>query len=253
MKIARYQHHDTVHYVELEGDQLIPLKGELHALERDSAAATLALGDVKLLAPVVPSKVISLGPGHTNMLPEGVQAPERPFLFWKPTTALAHPEADILYPEGVSNILYEMEIALVIGKKATRVSQQDAMDYVLGFTCCNDVTAGSLKEDWGTQLSYHLKTFDTFCPLGPVITTDKDIDGWKMTSRLNGKVHADTKVSLIYSPADIVSWISHIMTLLPGDVIAMGAAAQADLKPGDTCEIEIENIGLLRNTVRALH
>jgi len=250
MKIGRFEIAGLTFHGELDGDMIHPLAGPLDKFTRQRDATPVPIGAARMLAPVTPSKIIALGPGHRNMIPAGREAPARPYLFFKPSSCVANPGDPILYPTGVSNILYEMEIALVIGRTARRVREADAPDYVLGYTCCNDVTAGSLREDWGTQLSYHWKAFDTFGPLGPVIATDlPDIEGLSMVSRINGTVHANTRVSLIYSPADIVSWISHIMTLNPGDVIALGSAAQADLKPGDLCEIDIEGIGTLRNHV----
>lgn len=251
MKIGRYQTAGRVFYGELDGDVVHPLVGDIGALSRDKQALPLPLASLRTLAPVAPTKIIAIGPGHNNMM-AGRQPPARPFLFFKPSTSVANPGDAIRYPMGVENILYEMELAIVIGKTATRVSQDEALDHVLGYTCCNDVTAGKLERDWGTQFSYHWKAFDTFAPLGPVVATDlHEIEGLRMTSRINGSVHADTQVSLIYSPADLVSWISHIMTLNPGDIIATGAAAQADLAPGDICEIEIDGIGKLVNPVVA--
>ena len=251
MKIGRFETGGRTLYGELEGETIHPLAGEFGDFCRVPGASPLTLANVRLLAPAVPSKMIALGPGHNNMIPEGYEPPERPYLFFKPSTAVIGPGDDILYPASVDNILYELEIAVVIGRTASRVSKERALDYVLGYTCCNDVTAGSLEKDWGTQFSYHWKAFDTFGPLGPVISTDHDIEGLPMVSRINGEEHARTEVSLIYSPADIVSWISGIMTLNPGDVIAMGAAAKADLEVGDRIELEIEGIGVLGNQVVA--
>lgn len=249
MKIARFEQGGKSCYGELDGEVIHLLSGPLDKLSRVQGAEPIGVGSVKLLAPVTPSKILALGPGHTNMIPAGRQAPERPYLFFKPSSSLANPGDAILFPIGVDNILYELEIAAVIGKRTWRVAPGDALDHLLGYTCCNDVTAGFLDRDWGSQLSYHWKAFDTFAPLGPVVATDLEIAGLAMTSRINGKVHTETSVSLIYDTAELISWISHIMTLNPGDVIALGAAAQASLVVGDCCEIEIEGIGILRNTV----
>lgn len=252
MKIGRYEIAGEIVQGELVGTQVYPLEGHLDNLKRVPDSVHFEVSAARVLAPVVPSKIIAIGPGHKDVLPAGREAPERPYLFFKPTSSVANPGQPIVYPSGIDNILYEIEIAIVIGKRACQVSEQDACDHILGYTCVNDVTAGDLRRDWGTQFSYHWKAFDTFAPMGPVIATDLgDIEGLSMTSRINGEVHANTKVSLIYSPADLVSWISHIMTLYPGDIIATGAAAQANLVPGDICEIEIEGIGVLSNPVRA--
>ncbi len=251
MIIGRYEVAGKVFYGEPDEQNRIihPLTGELGKLTRDDSRSPVSVDEVRVLSPVQPSKIIAIGPGHTNVLPPDVEPPEQPFYFFKPSTTVTHPGDPIVYPPGVDNILYEIELAVVIGKTAHNVREEDAADYILGYTCCNDVTAGSLRRDWGTQKSYYWKAYDTFAPLGPVIATGLDIDGLAMKSRINGEAHADTVVSLIYPPARLLSWISHIMTLHPGDVIATGAAAQADLKPGDVCEIEIEGIGVLRNPV----
>ncbi len=251
MKIGRYEGLGITFYGELDGETVYPLEGELHQLRRQQNASPMSVNELRVLAPVLPGKMIAIGPGHNDVVPEGVEPPEYPYLFSKPTSCVANPGDPIIYPKVVSNILYEIEIAVVIGKTTKNVSEIDALDYVLGYTCCNDVTAGSLKKDWGTPASYYWKAYDTFGPLGPVITTNLEIEGLAMVSRINGEVHADTTVSLIYTPQKLISWISHIMTLNPGDVISLGAAAQADLKPGDICEIEIEGIGILSNPVVA--
>lgn len=252
MKIGRYEIAGYIFQGELEGTTIYPLEGSIDNLSRTPGATPVDVSLVRTLAPVVPSKIIAIGPGHKNMLPPDRDPPERPFLFFKPAGSVANPGQAIVYPSGVDNILYEMEIAIVIGKKACRVSEQEAEDHILGYTCLNDVTAGHLRRDWGTQFSYHWKAFDTFAPMGPVVATDLgNIEGLSMISRINGETHVETQVSLIYSPTDLVSWISHIMTLYPGDVIATGAAAQADLSPGDICEIEIEGIGTLTSPVIA--
>lgn len=248
MKIGRFEVAGHCFHGELRGEEIIPLEGELGSLAPRRGARPVSTEAARTLAPVLPSKIIAIGPGHNNML-AGRQPPERPFLFFKPSTTLINPGDPIVYPATVSNILYEMELAIVIGRRASRVSQAQARDHILGYTCCNDVTAGHLAKDWGTQFSYHWKAFDTFGPLGPLISTELDVEGLAMTSRINGEIHVETTVSLIYSPEDLVSWISHIMTLNPGDVIATGAAAQRDLAIGDLCEIEIEGIGRLSNPV----
>ncbi len=252
MRIGRYQSGESVFYGEPEGELVYPLVGELHALRRQAGAEPLALETLKTLTPVTPSKIIAIGPGHRDVLGEH-PAPERPYLFSKPCpNTLTHPGDPILFPVGVDNILWELEIAIVIGRQASRVARENAADYILGYTCFNDITAGELRRDWGTPVSYYWKAYDSFAPLGPVVASGLEaIEGLAMTSRLNGEVTHATVVSLIYSPEDLVSWISSIMTLYPGDVIATGAAASGNLRPGDVCEIEIEGIGCLVNPVIA--
>lgn len=253
MKIGRYKSGAGCFYGELDNGQVHPLTGELHSLERDPDAGPIALESVDILAPVMPSKIIAIGPGHKDVLGGEHAPPERPYLFFKPCPGtVTNPGDPIVYPQGVDNILWELEIAIVIGKKASRVSPQDASEYILGYTCCNDITAGDLRRDWGQPVSYYWKAYDTFAPLGPVVATDLGkIEGLAMTCRINGKVEYETVVSLIYSPEDLVSWISQIMTLYPGDIISTGSPANGNLKPGDICEIEVEGIGCLSNPVVA--
>lgn len=253
MKIGRYQSGTGIFYGELESDKVYPLTGELSSMVRDQSAEPVPLGSVKTLAPVMPNKIIAIGPGHNDVLGGQHAPPERPYLFFKPCPGTVNNPGDpIVYPPGVDNILWELEIAIVIGKNASRVSREDASDYILGYTCCNDITAGDLRRDWGQPVSYYWKAYDTFAPLGPVIATNLgSIEGRAMTCRVNGEIRYETVVSLIYSPEDLVSWISQIMTLYPGDIISTGSPANDNLKPGDSCEIEIEGIGRLSNPVVA--
>ena len=253
MKFGRYQSGTDIFRGELEGDRIYRLTGELEAMRREEGSGPISLASVKTLAPVMPNKIIAIGPGHNDVLGGQHEPPERPYLFFKPCPGtVTHPGDPIVFPAGLDNILWELEIAIVIGKQASRVSRQDASGYILGYTCCNDITAGDLRRDWGQPVSYYWKAFDTFAPLGPVVATDLgEIEGLAMTSRVNGEVKYETVVSLIYSPEDLVSWISQIMTLYPGDIISTGAAANGDLKVGDVCEIEVEGIGCLSNPVVA--
>lgn len=251
MKFGRYRASSSEFYGELDAGQVYPLTGDLHAMVREEGAQAIPLESLKTLAPVVPNKIIAIGPGHRDVLAGRHEPPARPILFFKPSPGtVTNPGDPIVYPPGVDNILWELEIAVVIGRQARRVAREEAAQYILGYTCCNDITAGELRRDWGTPVSYHWKAYDTFAPLGPVVATDLgEIEGRAMTSRVNGEVQYETVVSLIYSPEDLVSWISHIMTLYPGDVISTGAAANGNLKPGDVSEIEVEGIGCLSNPV----
>lgn len=254
MKFARFQGTDSPFYGELVNDRVYPLYGDLSNLQREEGGTAIPLNTLKHLVPVMPNKIIAIGPGHRDVLGGEHEPPERPILFLKPCPGtLTHPGDPIVYPPGVDNILWELEIAIVIGKQATRVTREEAGEYILGYTCCNDITAGELRRDWGTPVSYHWKAFDTFAPLGPVVATDLEhIEGLAMTSRVNGEIQYETRVALIYSPEDLLSWISQIMTLYPGDVISTGAAANGNLRPGDTSEIEVEGIGCLSNPVVAV-
>ncbi|HEY2105220.1 MAG TPA: fumarylacetoacetate hydrolase family protein [Candidatus Binataceae bacterium] len=252
MKLVRFALHDRVQHGSLEGDQIRPLEGELHALKPTPGASPIALAAVKLLSPTAASKVIAIGPGRRRVLGKGAQPPERPTLFFKPSTAVNNPGDPIIFPPELDYLNHEGEIGIVIGRPARRVKRESASDYILGYTCVNDVTAGELRKTMGTPMMFHAKSFDTFAPFGPVIATEIDPSNLDTQCRVNGEVRVDARTDdLLYAPELLVSWISHIMTLMPGDVISTGAPGVGPLRPGDTVEVEIEGIGCLRNPVIA--
>ena len=252
MKLVRFALADRVQYGSITGDQIQPLDGELHALKPASGAKPIPLASVKLLSPTPASKVIAIGPGRRRVLGANAQPPERPTLFFKPSTAVNNPGDPIVFPPELDYINHEGEIGIVISRLARRVKRENASDYILGYTCVNDVTAGELRKTMGTPMMFHAKAFDTFAPFGPAIATDVDPSNLDTECRVNGEVRVKARTDdLLYPPELLVSWISHIMTLLPGDVISTGAPGVGPLKPGDVVEVEIESIGCLRNPVIA--
>jgi len=252
MKLVRFTLADRVQHGSLEGDQIQPLEGELHALRPVPGAKAIALASVKLLTPTAPSKVLAIGPGRRRVLGAGAQPPERPTLFFKPSTTVTNPGEPIIFPPELTYINHEGEIGIVIGRRARRVKREAAAEYILGYTCVNDITAGELRKTMGTPMMFHAKAFDPFAPFGPVIATDVDPSNLDTECRVNGEVRVKARTDdLLYPPDLLVSWISHIMTLLPGDVISTGAPGVGPLKPGDMVEVEIEGIGCLRNPVIA--
>jgi len=252
MKIVRFAVADRVQYGSLEGDRIVPLQGELHALKPGAGGVPIALSSVKLLSPTSASKVIAIGPGRRRVLGPKGQPPERPTLFFKPSTAVNNPGDPIIFPPELDYLNHEGEIGIVIGRAARRVARENAAGHILGYTCVNDVTAGELRKTAGTPMMFHAKSFDTFAPFGPVVDTEVDPSNLDTECRVNGEVRVKARTDdLIFSPEFLVSWISHIMTLLPGDVISTGAPGVGPLRPGDTVEVEIEGIGCLRNPVIA--
>jgi 2-keto-4-pentenoate hydratase/2-oxohepta-3-ene-1,7-dioic acid hydratase in catechol pathway len=210
------------------------------------------LSQVKLLAPCLPSKLVCLGLNYRPHAQEFNQAlPANPLLFIKPSTAVIGPEEAILLPRDYKRVDYECELAVVIGKTAKGVPDAQARSYVLGYTCFNDVTERQMQKDDGQWT--RAKGFDTFAPLGPWIETEVDPDDLKLETYLNGEVRQSGRTSeLIFGIPRLISFISGVMTLLPGDVIATGTPAGiAPMKAGDVVEIKIENIGTLRNRVEA--
>ena len=252
MKLVRFALDRRVQYGALQSDHILPLQGELDALTPVVGAKPITLDSVKLLAPTSPSKVIAIGPGRRRVLAAGAAPPERPTLFFKPATAVNNPEDPIIFPPELDYLNHEGEIGIVIGKLARRVKRENAAAHILGYTCVNDVTAGELRKIAGTPMMFHAKAFDTFAPFGPVVSTDIDPSNLDTECRVNGELRVKACTDdLIYAPDFLVSWISHIMTLLPGDVISTGAPGVGPLKPGDVVEVEIEGIGCLRNPVIA--
>ncbi|MEA3406768.1 MAG: fumarylacetoacetate hydrolase family protein [Chloroflexota bacterium] len=216
---------------------------------------------VALLPPVDPPNVIAIGLNYTGHAEEsGMDLPERPVIFLKATTAVCGPEDDVVLPIMAPNeVDYECELVIVMGKEAKHVSEEEALDYVLGYTCGNDVSARDCQIRQDVQWARG-KSFDTFAPLGPWIETEMDPDEAGIRTRLNGTVMQESNTNdLIFSCKELVSYLSDCMTLLPGSVIMTGTPSGVGfarkppvfLKPGDVVEIEVDGIGVLKNKVVA--
>ncbi|MDR5777158.1 MULTISPECIES: fumarylacetoacetate hydrolase family protein [unclassified Caballeronia] len=258
MKVVRYLVGDAVRYGELRGDSIHPLSGDFPDLSTDRNAAPLAVGDVRLLAPVRPGKVVAVGPNYRAHL-VGRPLPERPFLWIKPRTAVLDPGETIVIPQslqGRADVNHESELAIVIGRRMRNVAAREAMDHVFGYTCINDVTAGNLDDRAAFRASADFvdgKIFDTFGPLGPLIETVFDPADVRIRCRINGEVRQDHRTSGMIWPCDeLLAKISTVLTLEPGDVIATGSPPGVGaMRAGDLVEVEIDGIGVLRNRVEA--
>jgi 2-keto-4-pentenoate hydratase/2-oxohepta-3-ene-1,7-dioic acid hydratase in catechol pathway len=218
----------------------------------------------KLLAPIVPVNILALGINYKKHGDETAMSyPDQPILFLKSTSSLTDPESPILLPTaGPDCVDYEAELAVVIGRQAKNVSPAEAMDYVLGYTCANDVSARDWQFDKQKGQWARGKSFDTFCPLGPCLVTRHDIvDPGRLSIRaiLNGKIVQEANTSdMIFDISSIISHLSRSMTLLPGTVILTGTPEGVGftrkpplfLKEGDTITVEIEGVGSLTNPVR---
>ncbi|WP_242901343.1 fumarylacetoacetate hydrolase family protein [Actinomadura terrae] len=211
----------------------------------------LPLADVRLLAPILPSKVIAIGKNYADHAREmGGEAPAEPVLFAKPSTAVIGPGEAVAYPRRLSErVDYEGELALVIGRMCREVPASRAADVILGYTCANDVTARDLQKKDGQWT--RAKGFDTFCPLGPWIETEVDPADLAISTTVNGEVRQDARTSqLLHAVPDLVAYVSQVMTLLPGDVILTGTpAGVGPLEIGDEVTVTIENVGSLTNRV----
>ena len=199
-----------------------------------------------------PSKVIAVGLNYRDHARElNMELPEYPLIFMKPSTSVIGDGDEIVFPVQIKELHYEGELAIVIGTRARNVPVGEADDFIAGFTCANDVTARDLQRMDGQWT--RAKSFDTFCPLGPRVVKGIDPTALTIATRVNGQVRQhSTTANMIFNVWDLVSFISGIMTLLPGDVIITGTPPGVGaLLPGDTVEVEIEGIGILKNTVTA--
>lgn len=227
---------------ELEGDYFTPFK---------TLKACHAATSVTLLAPCVPSKVIAVGLNYRDHAREmGFPIPEAPIIFLKPQTSVIGPGDAILYPGMSSQVDFEGELGVVIKDHIHCIGPEEAFEHILGYTCANDVTARDLQKKDGQWT--RAKAFDSFCPVGPWIETEVDPDDLLIETYLNGERKQSSRTSqFIFKIDHLVSFISQIMTLNPGDLIITGTPSGiGPMKPGDEVEVRIEGIGSLRNRVR---
>ncbi|MBI4845109.1 MAG: fumarylacetoacetate hydrolase family protein [Candidatus Omnitrophica bacterium] len=249
MRIVKIVHKTKPSWGIVKADRVILLKGD--PFERISCAGeSIALAQARFLAPAAASKIVLAGlnyKGHAGEL--GMKIPKEPVIFLKPVTSLIAHKDNIIYPKGVIRLDYEAELAAVIRKKAKNIAEKKVKEYILGYTCLNDVTARDLQKkdaQWTRA-----KSFDTFCPCGPWLETEIDPASLAVKSYLNGKLKQDSNTSnFIFSLECLVAFISRIMTLLPGDIISTGTPpGVGKMKPGDCIEVCIEGIGTLSNRV----
>jgi 2-keto-4-pentenoate hydratase/2-oxohepta-3-ene-1,7-dioic acid hydratase in catechol pathway len=254
MKYALLRQDDRAFWARIEGDQAV----ELSAAPWHPEAADLRrfkIGpSLKFLPPAKPTKIICVGKNyreHVKELHPGEEAPAEPLLFLKPPSALLEPEGVILMPPESQRVDYEGELGIVIGKRLSRPSLEKARAGIFGYTTANDVTARDLQKKDGQWTRG--KGFDTFCPIGPYLSTD-DPGTALITTRVNGQTRQKSSISqMVHSPAEVVRYAAGIMTLLPGDLILTGTPeGVGPLATGDVVEVEIGGIGILRNTVKIL-
>jgi 2-keto-4-pentenoate hydratase/2-oxohepta-3-ene-1,7-dioic acid hydratase in catechol pathway len=249
MRIVRFRVGDKIRYGALEGNRVVEYSGTPFSAFR-RGRRRYAASQVVLLAPVLPSKIVAVGltdRDHAHEL--GLAVPDEPIMFLKPVSALIGPDDPIVYPPQSRRVDYEAELAIVMKRRCRSVPATRAREYVLGYTCLNDVTARDLQAR--DRQPVPAKAFDTFCPLGPAIATDIDPNAVTIETYVNGeRRQCSTTKELIFPVEDLVARVSEIMTLLPGDVIASGTpAGVGPLQPGDRVEVRIEGIGSLVNPV----
>jgi 2-keto-4-pentenoate hydratase/2-oxohepta-3-ene-1,7-dioic acid hydratase in catechol pathway len=251
MRFARFAIGSTIGYGTVEDDGRLRAITTTPFLPWEPTDEYFSPADVRVLAPVLPSKVVAIGLNYRAHAEEtGRGLPEEPMIFLKPTTSVIGPGETILMPPQSVRVDHEAELAVVMGRAARNVAEAEALGYVLGYTCGNDVTARDLQAK-DVQFT-RAKGFDTFCPLGPEIVTDIDASSLELTCRVAGEERQHSNTSdLVFGVAALVAFVSSVMTLLPGDVIMTGTPdGISPLKEGDIVDVEIEQIGVLSNPVR---
>lgn len=255
-RYLRYESGDSYRYGLLEGNMITPLDGNFPDFT-PSSDAKVQLDQVKLLSPTTPTRICSSGPGFKSSFPGGPSTyPTMPMFWHKPLAALNHPEGIIELPTlEYPGINHECELGVVIGRKTKCASPEQAKANIFGYTVYNDVTRGDFYEAGAFGKSPYFaygKTYDGFAPMGPWIVTDLDTSNLHLECRVNGEVRQSHSTSdRLFAPEQIISWLSHMGTLNPGDVISMGSPpGMGWMKDGDVVECEIEGIGILRNYVR---
>lgn len=234
------------------------LEEVMNFIEKCNLKESLYIKHYKILPPIMrPSKIIALGRNYAEHAKEtGYNPPKEPIFFSKAVSAIIGPEEQIIYPKWLTRVDPEAELGVVIGKRAKNISKEEAIEYVFGYTIINDVTARDMQtEDLKSAHPwFRSKSFDTFCPIGPYVVLKEyiqDPHNLNIELRVNGIVRQkDNTRNLIFKIPEIISYITLHMTLEPGDIIATGTPSGiAPIYPGDTIEVEIENIGVLKNTV----
>jgi len=249
MKIVRFAIDNKVKYGILRGESIQGIENKPYRYLKP-VDHYYQLSEVKLLSPCLPSKIVALGLNYRTHAEEAkIPLPNAPLIFLKPSTAVIGPGENITYPSASHRVDYEGELGVVIKKPAWRVSVEEALDYVLGYTCFNDVTARDLQH---SDLQWTRgKGFNTFAAVGPCIETELDPGNVVLETYLNGELKQQGNTNdLIYTIPVLINFISNVMTLLPGDIIATGTPSGiGPMYPDDTVEIKIEPIGTLRNCV----
>ena len=249
MRIARFSADGEVGFAVVEGDELAVIN--THPFGAITfTGARVPLDAVRLLPPIIPSKVVAVGKNYADHAREmGSEPPTTPMIFIKPSTSVVGPFTAVARPSGVEQLDFEGELAVVIGRLARNVAAETALDVVLGYTCANDVTA---RDQQRADVQFtRSKGYDTFCPLGPWIETELDPSDLSIVTTLNGDERQNGRTSdMVHSIPDLIAFISGVMTLLPGDVILTGTpAGVGPMVPGDVVTVTVEGIGTLTNAV----
>jgi 2-keto-4-pentenoate hydratase/2-oxohepta-3-ene-1,7-dioic acid hydratase in catechol pathway len=259
MKFLRFKYNDKIKAGYFDGEKVIELDDSIENVLnswndseylKNKMKSSYSLEDIDFAPPVSPSKIVCVGLNYRDHADEfKMPIPDEPKLFLKPPSGIIGHDDVISYPSSSNEVDYEAELAIVIRKKGKNIAIQDAHDYIGGYTILNDVTARDLQrkdEQWTRA-----KSFDTFAPIGPFIETDLNPTGQNISLKLNGELKQESNTkNMIFSPFELVEFISNIMTLNPQDIIATGTpSGVGEMKPGDVVEVAIDDIGVLRNKI----
>lgn len=248
MKICRFERYGAVGIGIMEGEEIWVCDENLQKTDE-----LWYPDEVSIVAPANPSKIVCVGRNYAEHAAElGNEVPKSPLLFLKAPSSIIGPGRSIVIPPQSDQVEHEGELAVVIGKRAKNIPDvEDPLAYVLGYSCLNDVTARDIQRA-DVQFTRG-KSFDTFCPIGPIIETELDVSDVRVTTTVNGEVRQDGRTSQMVFPIPyLVRYISQQMTLMPGDIIATGTpSGVSKMNPGDICEVTVEGIGTLRNKVEA--
>ena len=252
MRFVRFQvNGDAPRFGWLHEDMVGDLQGDLFGSYRRKKTS-IPLKDVRLLAPSMPGKIVCVGRNYVDHAKElGNDVPKVPLIFLKPSSSVIAPGEAILLPPQSDQVEHEAELVAVIGKRGRNVTAEAARDHIFGYTIGNDVTARDLQKTDGQWT--RAKGFDTFCPFGPWIDTDFDPSDALITCRVNGQMRQLSSTrDMVFSIGVLIAYISSVMTLEPGDLVFTGTpAGVGQLKNGDTVEVEIDGLGVLKNPVRS--
>lgn len=252
MKLVRFKAGDDIAYGLAEAEGVTLYQGSPF-VAWEATETLIPWESVQLLAPVLPSKVVAVGKNYVDHAEEtDSEVPDEPLIFLKPATSVVGPNVPVVLPSISQNVQHEAELAVVIGRVARHVRAEDASQYILGYTAANDVTARDLQKSDGQWT--RAKGFDTFCPLGPAIETELDpLERLAVICRVNGEVkQAGFTADMVFGVAEILAFVSEVMTLLPGDVILTGTPSGiSTVEAGDLMEVEVDGIGTLANRVVA--
>jgi 2-keto-4-pentenoate hydratase/2-oxohepta-3-ene-1,7-dioic acid hydratase in catechol pathway len=251
---CRFEHEGSISHGVVDGDRVRPISGDLFGAYK-SGSRSLPLSEVRLLAPIVPRKILAAAVNYQSHVPSGSAvlkdggAPAVPQLFVKPSSSIIGPGDTIVLPAEAHRVDAEGEVVAVIGRECRKVAPEQALDHVFGYTCGNDVSARHWQRDdiqW-----WRAKGSDTFSPIGPFIATGLNPENIELRTRVNGaEVQAGNTRDLIHSIAAMISFASRVMTLEPGDILFTGTPGEPPkLAGGDVVEVEIDGVGVLRNPV----